>query len=269
MMRLRLQMLTPVSAKCSWKQADILKGGRVRRPLEKRGEPLATADVACLRARTELARVHVLDHALAQRADGIGTHRQLLSGMRLTTPRSSRQDARPAIGHLHPGCRADRHGPRLSGLSRSDLVPWHLSDVSPRLQFGRYRGESRHRLGTPKSTRLTQSRHGHRPRNSVRFRAVKRLACLRAALKTAMHRSRRSQSNWQPGAVGRHKIDPKNQCRFGSEATGLRILPPQMGFHATARCHFVVRRRGRRVAACRPRAAASNAGDRISRRPVL
>ena len=55
--------------------ADVLDCGRVRRPLEKRGEPPAAANVASLRARTELARVHVLDHALAQRADGIRTHR--------------------------------------------------------------------------------------------------------------------------------------------------------------------------------------------------
>src|ERR1700674_5322196 len=36
-----------------------------------------------LRARTELACVHVLDHALAQRADCNRTHWQLLSWMRL------------------------------------------------------------------------------------------------------------------------------------------------------------------------------------------
>lgn len=59
--------------------ADVIGRGRLGRPLEKCGEPLATADVAPLRARAELARVHILDHALAQRADGIRTHRQLLS----------------------------------------------------------------------------------------------------------------------------------------------------------------------------------------------
>jgi hypothetical protein len=37
-------------------------------------EPLAAVDVASLRMRVELARAHVLDHALAQRADGIGAH---------------------------------------------------------------------------------------------------------------------------------------------------------------------------------------------------
>jgi len=45
--------------------ADILKGSRVRGPLEKCSEPLAAAEVTSLRAGTELARVHVLDHALA------------------------------------------------------------------------------------------------------------------------------------------------------------------------------------------------------------
>jgi putative ABC transport system substrate-binding protein len=51
----------------------------------------------------ELARVHVVDHASAQRSDGIGTHRQLLSWMRFTTPRSSRQDSRRTIDDLHSG----------------------------------------------------------------------------------------------------------------------------------------------------------------------
>jgi hypothetical protein len=36
--------------------------------------------VAPLRARAQLARVHVLDHALAKRTDRIGGHRRLLSG---------------------------------------------------------------------------------------------------------------------------------------------------------------------------------------------
>src|SRR5712692_10612074 len=76
-------------------QADVLSCGRVRGPLQKRGEPLAAADVAPLRTRTELASVHVLDHALAQRANGRRTHGKLLSWMRLTTPRSSRQGIPP------------------------------------------------------------------------------------------------------------------------------------------------------------------------------
>ena len=106
-------------------QADVLRCGGVRGALQERSEPLAAVDVALLRVRTELARVHVLDHALAQRADGIRTHSQLLSWMRLTTPRSSRQGTPSAIDDLRPGYCARGRATRRSGLSRSDLVHWH------------------------------------------------------------------------------------------------------------------------------------------------
>src|SRR6202521_1189734 len=86
--------------KMQLKPADILQRGRIRGPLEKRSKPLAAVNMAPLRARTELASVHVLDHPMAQRADGIGAHRQLLSWMRLTTPRFSRQAAPRAIDEL-------------------------------------------------------------------------------------------------------------------------------------------------------------------------
>src|ERR1700692_4462387 len=92
--------------KMQLKPADILRRGRVRRTLEKRSEPLAAVNVAPLRPRAELACVHVLDHALAQRADRNCTHRQLLSWMRLTTPPSSRQADMPAIDDLSSGYRA-------------------------------------------------------------------------------------------------------------------------------------------------------------------
>src|SRR4029077_5264638 len=92
--------------KMQLKPADILRRGRVRGPLEKCSEPLAAVNMAPLRPRTELACIHVLDHALAQRADRNRTHGQLLSWMRLTTPRSSRQADRPAIDHLSFGYRA-------------------------------------------------------------------------------------------------------------------------------------------------------------------
>src|SRR6202051_4406037 len=80
--------------------ADVLRRGRIRGPLEKRSEPLAALNMAPLRPRTQLACVHVLDHALAQRADGIRTHGHLLSWMRLKTPRSSRQGTPPATDDL-------------------------------------------------------------------------------------------------------------------------------------------------------------------------
>src|ERR1700675_3966359 len=86
--------------KMQLKPADILQCGCVRGPVEKRSEPLAAVNMAPLRPRAELACIHVLDHALAQRADRNRTHGQLLSWMRLTTPRSSRQADRPATVNL-------------------------------------------------------------------------------------------------------------------------------------------------------------------------
>jgi hypothetical protein len=70
------------------------------------------------------ARVHVLDHALAQRGDVFRAHRQLLSWMRLTTPRSSRQDTPPATGDPHPGYRARRRAYDFlsSGMLRNELI---------------------------------------------------------------------------------------------------------------------------------------------------
>src|SRR5208282_3999951 len=101
--------------------ADVLKGGGVRRPLEKCSETLATADVAILRARTELARGHVLDHALAQRADRFRTHRQLLSWMRLTTPQSSRQATQFANCDRDPGDRVRGYATRAAGYRAAIL----------------------------------------------------------------------------------------------------------------------------------------------------
>jgi hypothetical protein len=54
--------------------ADLVDSGRVGRALQIRSEPLAAVDVASLRMRVELARAHVLDHPLAQRAYGISAH---------------------------------------------------------------------------------------------------------------------------------------------------------------------------------------------------
>src|SRR5258706_621158 len=86
--------------KMQLKPADILRRGRVRGPLEKCIKPLAAVNMAPLRPRAEFAGIHVLDHALAQRADHNRTHGQLLSWMRLMTPPSSRQADMPAIDDL-------------------------------------------------------------------------------------------------------------------------------------------------------------------------
>ena len=88
-MRLRLQMLT-----VQLEKADILKCSRVRGPLQERSEPLAAVDVAPLRMRSKLARVHVLDHALAQRANRHRSHGETPVLSEVATPRSSGQRSR-------------------------------------------------------------------------------------------------------------------------------------------------------------------------------
>jgi len=106
------------------KPPKVLGCRRVGRALEKRRKPLAAGDVASLRVLAELARVHVLDHALTQRADGILTHGKLLSWMRFTTPRSSRQSVPSAIYDLSsrgPCWWAPRPPPRAIAQR---LVPW-------------------------------------------------------------------------------------------------------------------------------------------------
>ena len=95
--------------------ADVVGRRRVGGPLQKRGESLAAVNVAALGVRAELARGHVFDHALAQRADGVRTHRQLLSWMRFTTPLSSRQGTRPDSDDLSSGCRPRGRATRAAG----------------------------------------------------------------------------------------------------------------------------------------------------------
>jgi hypothetical protein len=56
-------------------EKDVLACRGVRRALEKRSEPFAAVDVASLGVRTQLARVHILDHTLTQRGDSFGCHK--------------------------------------------------------------------------------------------------------------------------------------------------------------------------------------------------
>jgi hypothetical protein len=95
--------------------------------------------------------------------------------MRLTTPRSSRQDAPAAIDDLYRGRRARRW------LSRSDLVHWHVADdvlAALKVRYGvgssaaRYPGEcpdsgspvAAARLGEDRFTiRFADLRHRHKP----------------------------------------------------------------------------------------------------------
>jgi hypothetical protein len=49
--------------------ADVLAGGCLGRSLQERGEPFTGPNVPSLRARTELARIHIFDHTLTERGD--------------------------------------------------------------------------------------------------------------------------------------------------------------------------------------------------------
>jgi hypothetical protein len=74
-------------------------------------------NVTPLRVRSQLARVHVFDHTLAQRGDSLGCHSQLLSWVRLMTPASSRQGASPATDHLPLGDSAQDE-PHLATIAK-------------------------------------------------------------------------------------------------------------------------------------------------------
>jgi len=116
-MRLRLQMLMPVSARCNWNRRVssmvAVSGDRFKNAANRcsyRYGSSACAHQACARSRP--------DHALAQRADGIRTHRQLWDEVDdtsiLETGRCSRYRSSP-VTTLPVAA-------RLGGLSRSDFV---------------------------------------------------------------------------------------------------------------------------------------------------
>src|SRR5580704_10234518 len=110
--------------------ADVIRRGGLGRALQKSSKTLAAVDVASLRVLPKLARIHVFDHALVQRADNFFTHRQLLSWMRFKTPLSSRQVAPAAIDDLYPAYRSRRWGIPSASLSRSDFVHWRITEMA-------------------------------------------------------------------------------------------------------------------------------------------
>src|SRR5437868_125050 len=108
--------------------ANVLGRGRPRGALQKGSEPFAAVDVASLRVRPELARIHVLDHALAQRPDRLRNRWATPVSNEIETPRSSTQRVTHAIHDLRSpyGCPAV---PPRRLLSRSDLVLWPFTSV--------------------------------------------------------------------------------------------------------------------------------------------
>src|SRR6516162_6830623 len=101
--------------------------------------------------------VHVLDHAMTERVAGVRTRGKLLFWVRLTTPRSSRQDDPAAIDDLYPGSRARRSpqraiAQRFSASAR--LTRWRSSrrrSLVP-TDSGRLALDAGTRLRAPKPT---------------------------------------------------------------------------------------------------------------------
>jgi hypothetical protein len=69
MIRLRLQMLAPLSMRCSWKHRTSSGVAVSGERFSRAANPLAARNMAALSVRVELACSHVLDHALTQRTD--------------------------------------------------------------------------------------------------------------------------------------------------------------------------------------------------------
>jgi hypothetical protein len=59
--------------------ADVVAGRSVGRAAEKPGKRLDMPDIIVLRLLAEASHRHLCDHAAAKIADGIVTHRRLLS----------------------------------------------------------------------------------------------------------------------------------------------------------------------------------------------
>src|ERR1700682_6053700 len=92
------------------------------------------ATAALLRVRGELARSHVLDHALTQRTDSgsVAHGSSILSEVDKTSisGRGSQTRQRCPLSWLP----VSRFLPPRSGLERSDFVHWHFSDVTAGLR---------------------------------------------------------------------------------------------------------------------------------------
>src|SRR5437763_9045308 len=99
--------------------AKILSRGRIRRTAEEGCERPDVADIVVSRLLDEVAHGHVFDHAPAQRADGLLTHRGApVLRWRLLTPRSSRQAPGPSP---HPTYRIAASATLHLALARSAL----------------------------------------------------------------------------------------------------------------------------------------------------
>jgi len=81
MIRLRLQMLEPLSMRCSWKRRTSSGVAVSGERLSQAANRLQLLDVGCAAMwGVRLARSHIFDHTLTQRTDSIGlAHGELRS----------------------------------------------------------------------------------------------------------------------------------------------------------------------------------------------
>src|SRR5215831_12397333 len=100
--------------------ADVVSCRRVRRAPQERGEAPAAVDVASLRMAPQLAGSHILDHTLAQRADGgISAHGELLlSEVANTSSSSGRGSPHPRYNRALNSLPTPPTGTRAQRLSR-------------------------------------------------------------------------------------------------------------------------------------------------------
>jgi hypothetical protein len=102
--------------------------------LQEGSKPFAASDMGFLHGRTQIARRHVIDQALAKRADCTHTHGKLLSELSLT-PHSRNRVLKLSAGlwtRVQPGSRRRRE------YRVSDLGQWLNSGVREKCNFGLY-----------------------------------------------------------------------------------------------------------------------------------
>src|ERR1700737_3503937 len=114
-------------------KAKILGRGRIRCAAEKGCKCPDVTDIVVVRLLDEVAHRHVFDHAPAQRADGLITHRGApVLRWRLLDP-SILKTGRPACHYLPLTSSLHRcHWLRSarSALPRSGFVLWHFPDIA-------------------------------------------------------------------------------------------------------------------------------------------
>jgi hypothetical protein len=93
--------------------------------------------MAALRMRVELARNHILDHALTQRADGAIVGHGEFHSLSEVAKTSILKKGSPPLNHSSRNwLPRSQFSARLSGLSRSDLVPWHDASMPATARVG-------------------------------------------------------------------------------------------------------------------------------------